>query len=324
MHIDIGRNDYCPCKSGKKFKKCCIDNPMNLFPHHTPPRRHKWTGEEIAEIPVDKIFEKLKLCGIEISNDQFLKDVHESYAIEEIYAKWKIRYTIQTVGADEDFPWLAAGVLWNILAPSKFSTEQLDDMILTGYELSGHDSGGDKDLIGGCNLWLMVWDELKKRFTNEMRKVEDAEKVFNGSESLFNWCQEVEMELGNAAITDPAFYDRRINYCREFISFFPESHSVLRGMRRGIAEALYMSGRIKEAEQEFQTIVSAYPNDPWAYAAWGDMYADVDGGTFNTEKAEELYRKGLGLEPSEDEHLHERIRDLKDLNVVEVLKQAKG
>ena len=82
-----------------------------------------------------------------------------------------------------------------------------------------------------------------------------------------------------------------------------------------------MSGRIAEAEQEFQKLVLAYPNDPWSYAAWGDMYADVDGGIYNPEKAEELYRKGLGMEPAEDKHLEERIRDLK---VVEVLKQAKG
>ena len=23
----VGRNDLCPCQSGKKFKKCCIDKP---------------------------------------------------------------------------------------------------------------------------------------------------------------------------------------------------------------------------------------------------------------------------------------------------------
>ena len=26
----IGRNDLCPCGSGKKFKKCCLDKPINL------------------------------------------------------------------------------------------------------------------------------------------------------------------------------------------------------------------------------------------------------------------------------------------------------
>jgi SWIM/SEC-C metal-binding protein len=26
----IGRNDPCPCGSGKKFKKCCVDQPQRL------------------------------------------------------------------------------------------------------------------------------------------------------------------------------------------------------------------------------------------------------------------------------------------------------
>ena len=26
----IGRNDPCPCGSGKKFKKCCVDQPPQL------------------------------------------------------------------------------------------------------------------------------------------------------------------------------------------------------------------------------------------------------------------------------------------------------
>lgn len=25
--MKIGRNDLCPCGSGKKFKKCCLDKP---------------------------------------------------------------------------------------------------------------------------------------------------------------------------------------------------------------------------------------------------------------------------------------------------------
>jgi hypothetical protein len=25
--IRVGRNDPCPCGSGKKFKKCCLDRP---------------------------------------------------------------------------------------------------------------------------------------------------------------------------------------------------------------------------------------------------------------------------------------------------------
>lgn len=28
--MNPGRNDLCPCQSGKKFKKCCIDKPTPI------------------------------------------------------------------------------------------------------------------------------------------------------------------------------------------------------------------------------------------------------------------------------------------------------
>lgn len=36
MQIKTGRNDPCPCGSGKKYKKCCIDKPNN-FERSTKP-----------------------------------------------------------------------------------------------------------------------------------------------------------------------------------------------------------------------------------------------------------------------------------------------
>lgn len=30
MFVKVGRNDPCPCGSGKKYKKCCIDLPIDL------------------------------------------------------------------------------------------------------------------------------------------------------------------------------------------------------------------------------------------------------------------------------------------------------
>jgi len=29
---EVGRNDPCPCGSGKKYKKCCIDEPLSGTP----------------------------------------------------------------------------------------------------------------------------------------------------------------------------------------------------------------------------------------------------------------------------------------------------
>ena len=37
MQSKVGRNDPCPCGSGKKYKKCCIDKPVN-FEQSTKPK----------------------------------------------------------------------------------------------------------------------------------------------------------------------------------------------------------------------------------------------------------------------------------------------
>lgn len=46
----IGRNDPCPCGSGKKFKKCCIDKPEYRTAVVTPLRTNsEWTEKRVAQ-----------------------------------------------------------------------------------------------------------------------------------------------------------------------------------------------------------------------------------------------------------------------------------
>lgn len=306
---NVGRNDPCPCGSGIKFKKCCLNNPVNLFPKYVPARRHHWSQQEISQIPTDKILEKLAMCGIPVVEPDFLKDVGNCYGAGDIYKRWKERFTITTEGFDGDFPWMAADVLWRRLAPTKVSTEQLDDRMQDGYDRQER-----RDTTGACELWLAVWEDLKPRFTKEMRTLEATESVFHGYQALFNWCQDLEMELGNAAIDDPAFHERRIRYCREFCELFPDEDSIVPNMRKTMAESLFLSGKREEAERDFEELARVYPDDPWVYIFWGDLYRDFghEPNPFADDKrAEELYRKALGIDPKEDETVHDRIRDLR-------------
>lgn len=47
MMTKIGRNDSCPCGSGQKYKKCCLDSPQKL-PQVEP-------GYTYAYLPIDKL-----------------------------------------------------------------------------------------------------------------------------------------------------------------------------------------------------------------------------------------------------------------------------
>jgi hypothetical protein len=49
-----------------------------------------------------------------------------------------------------------------------------------------------------------------------MSSIEDAERVFSGTQSLYNWCQDLEMELWNAGLEDTSFFRKRLEFCREF------------------------------------------------------------------------------------------------------------
>jgi Fe-S-cluster containining protein len=40
--VKINRNDLCPCGSGKKYKKCCADNPVTVSKNKYVNEAHEW------------------------------------------------------------------------------------------------------------------------------------------------------------------------------------------------------------------------------------------------------------------------------------------
>lgn len=308
MKIDIGRNDQCPCGSGLKFKKCCLSNPINLFPKHLPERRWHWSQEEIREIPTDKIIEKLEMCGVSFNQDEFLISVETSNSARDISREWKRRFTVTAKGYDEDFIWMGSEVLWERFSPNKKSMEQIDDMMNEGHKLI--QEGNYK---GGCDIWIKVWDELKLKFKPTMNSIQMAGSTFDREVSFSNWCQDFEMELGNAGRNNKHYLEYRITYCREFCAIFPaNTTNMTHNMKRAIAESLYNVGRVAEGENEFRKLISDFPDNPWGYIAWGDMYSGFEGEScIDRIRAEELYTQALGLDPEEDETIRERIQDLK-------------
>jgi len=148
-----------------------------------------------------------------------------------------------------------------------------------------------------------------------LRSVEDAERVFSGTQSLFNWCQDLETELGNAALKDPAFYEKRIDYCREFCSLFPEtSRNVIENLKRAAAESYFAMGRIEEGEKAFQALVEEFPDSAWAYIGWGDVHwlfrdSRAPG---DYDEAERIYRLALERNVVYREDVLERLQMLEE------------
>lgn len=296
----IGRNDPCPCGSGKKYKKCCL--PLE--------RRKRWSVEEVRSLSTEEIVSKLGSLGIPVTEESFLREVRNFYSAYDLAENWWKTYPVTAKGFDVDFPWMAAVVLWERLAPDVMNSERLDEMMQEGYTLC--DEGKE---VEGCRIWLEVWEHLKERFTPDMRSVEEAERVFRGTECLFNWCQDLELELGNAGVKEPSFYKKRIEYCQEFCTLFPETDRlIIENMKRAVAESYFALGMVEEGEKAFQELVAEFPHSAWVYIGWGDMYWLYENSKVprNYEKAESIYRMALEKGVDEEEEVLDRLEMLKE------------
>lgn len=167
-----------------------------------------------------------------------------------------------------------------------------------------------------CDVWLEFWNDLKKRLKPEFRDVKEAETVFSGSEFIYNWCQDLECELGNAGTVDPVYYQKRVAYCDEFCSLFPESDEMLlHAMKRAIAESHFALGNSDEGEKCFKNLIELYPENIWGYIGWGDMYlwpmkkiSKPD-----LEKAEQIYKMAMGKGMKEEDVLLDRLKEIKNI-----------
>ncbi len=306
----IGRNAPCPCGSRKKYKKCCMGKE-----YAQPPRKRMshWSFEEIDSFSTDEIVSKLKAFGVPFETPRFREDVKKFYSGEELADHWWKEHSITATGFDRDFLWMAAAILWNRLAPEVPSSERLDDMMQQGYHLL-EEEGTRKNVMEACNLWLEVWELLKPRFNADMKSIQDAERVFQGLQSLHNWCQDVEIELHNAGLEDPSFFEKRIQYCREFCEFFPNSDELLiHNMKRAEAEAHFALGREAEGDRLFEALIEQFPDNEWGYIGWGDAYAwPILDRQRDTERAAKTYRMGLNSNVKDKEDLQDRLRELEN------------
>lgn len=164
-----------------------------------------------------------------------------------------------------------------------------------------------------CDVWLELWEALKIRFKPEFKSVAEAETVCSGVDYLINWCQEFEGQLGNAGLADAAYYQKRIVYCNEFCSLFPESDDlIMHNMKRAAAESYFSLGNSDEGTKCFKELIAQYPRNIWGYIGWGDMYClpmskDREP---DREKAEQIYKMALGKGMKEEDVLMERLESL--------------
>ncbi|MDO8726124.1 MAG: SEC-C metal-binding domain-containing protein [Candidatus Methanoperedens sp.] len=356
MSNKIGRNDPCPCGSGVKYKRCClntksvtinkttsksegpvvsrlaimkfeqrlIDNPKQLESLTKESEKHfnrtdisfkdfilqKWNLNKVKKMSTSEIIEKLQSLNINFEIEQFKEQAQNYFSAIQLSEELYYTQNFHSQAQDEDFIWLAIIELWNRIIPERCNIEMIDDLMQDGYQDIEKSNYRD-----GMENWEKAWNMIRIIVHSTVKSVRAAdESIPYLTQSIFNWCQDFEMESGNAGSEDDSFYVKRIKYCQDFCRTFPRSDdSIIRNMLRAEAESYAALGDIETADKLFQGLIMKFPDNVWGYIGWGDMYRYLKSDSRipeNYDKAEEKYRLGLARCNTEIDVINERLDDL--------------
>ena len=185
--------------------------------------------------------------------------------------------------------------------------ERLDELMQEGYQLLD-----TQQTTAACARWLEAWTLVRQLATPAMRTPSAFDQAHALVQLVFNWSQDLAMELSNAALGDPVYNAHRLRYAREFLAQFPDADTDMRiNFTRAEGEALWRLGRQAEAEAVYAALVERLPEEAWAYIGWADQYWLETGHPPAYATAAAILQRALarpGLHDRRD--VLERLRDL--------------
>lgn len=262
----------------------------------------------------EAIEEQLVSFGVNHTRERLVTLASGRNSAWTISKDWLEDESVKCSGKEEDFLGLAACELWRRLVPDRPSTEMLDDWMQEGYDLV--EQGRTPD---ACNTWWKVWSALLPRFTPKMRTMRIVEDAFSGYQSVFNWSQDFEMHLGNAARQDLHFAAMGRKYCTEWMAQFPDEGDGMQvSFRRALAAFLFRLGDTAEMSAVLHRLPEQWPQNVWSYIALADAYSHFFAGEydlpFDVGKAIGFLEQGLaasGLTAYDREVIKERLAELR-------------
>jgi hypothetical protein len=268
-----------------------------------------WTFEKIEPMSTEEIIAKFNRLGIPLTEENYRQAAQEHDSAERLADQWLQQYPFHPEsGYDDDFVWMAAIVLWKRLVPDRVNFEQIDARMQEGYSLLEAQRTTE-----ACDAWWEVWQWFVDKVTPERNTIAALDDAFRGTQSVYNWCQHFEMELGNAGLDDASYYRLRIRYVQEILRTFSDADEWMRGnFLRAEAESYWRLGEREKAEARLEALIQENPAWPWGYVEWSDSYWLYRDSPKNYARGEQILRRALARPDLEErEVVQDRLRSLR-------------
>jgi len=242
-----------------------------------------------------QLLEKLWGFGIELDRAGLETLCRDALSAQEVASQLVSRHlSAADRGTPEsDWVWLAVLALWQRWWPDKPCLETVDDKIQEGYDRLPQERGAATD------RWLDAWrDVLRLCDAAGITTIAGFDQRFPLTQSLFNWNQDLEMELGNAGLDDPAKLQARITVGEEITRRFTDCDQlVVENWRRAIAEAWFWLGDTSKADQLYRGWLDADPQWGYGWVGWacGYMPPSRTGAPTDYQRAENLLCQGYAV-----------------------------
>jgi len=270
----IGRNDPCPCGSGKKYKKCCLEADASAEAGKASQRTRaavtalndQWTLSKVACLETTEIVTRLEKLGIDGCQATFVGLADGRTSALSIGNVWLGELTTPPGTWEGDFIWLAACELWKRYCPERPSAEMVDEWVTEGYQLCEADKEGE-----AVDVWLRLWEPVRLKIEPSMTTFRDADAVFEISQFFGNWIQDLIMAIGNTSIHDDKYAEIGIRLIHDVLhQFVDESLNTVLNLRCNLGNLLFRADRCEEGEAALQTIIREHPDQSCGYAYLSD------------------------------------------------------
>jgi hypothetical protein len=275
-----------------------------------------------------ELLAKLFSFGIELDRPSLERLCDQALSAEEIARPLLDQRTFhgKHEQMESDWIWICLSALWQRWFPDEPSFEALDDKMQAGYELRA--SGA----IAVCRVWLDAWSDVQSILDKAgMRSIQEFDERFGGSQSLFNWIQDLEDELWNAGLEDRQFLTARIALCEEGLRRFRTDDDLMtENRRRALAESYHELGETNKADALYRGWLHLDPLWGWGWIGWSDCYRFTRTERRDWSRCEQILREGLTIAEVRDRaDIIDRLADACDEQgrgeeAAELRRQAKG
>jgi len=157
-----------------------------------------------------------------------------------------------------------------------------------------------------CDLWWTVWEDIKPKFTPEMRDTSEAQEIFPKTQlHIYDWLQFFSDALIHAAFEDASYAKKGIEVCRTVLKQLPdEPEDYLRHFHFDLAEFLFIDGQYSESETQFASLIKKNPDKAEPYSVYSDLLLsrwDKEGNPDDLQHGIELLEQALAYPATDAE-----------------------